>query len=556
MKNLITSFLILASCSILVGQKKKEYFWNTDFEYATPNQQPRKWAIEGEGGSYNTLIVNSEVKSGNYSLEQNLESAEVYMILSISKELIAGKHVEVSCYLKTKETDTLTQVFLFLDQSTGNPIVSNPNFVSSSNWQKVSFSHSFTDENKEGNLLIALQTSGSGTIWVDDFQLKIEGELYGIGSPDFREPTAKEINFLNQKACEISSLDVNTGNQELVAMGKMIGDAKVVALGENSHGSAPIYKMKLRIVKYLVEELGFSVFALESPAIEANYINKYVVQGEGTLEGVIKNLAYKSWQTQEMLEIIEWLKEYNESGKIKVEFRGFDMQNGFLAMKYLTEFAQQSDPVLLRKLDSIKVSINQNQQFLIPLLMNDLVRIVSSQKNEELVRYCTILTQSLAFNNQLGDYKSRDAYMADNIQSIQKNVRNGKVIVSADNDHIRTSEGKMGYYLEQLYNNNYYTIGFTFNKGSYAAIGEKSQYDVHPSYSGTYEYLFSKSTFNNFYLQLNATYDIPYLQEMQGFRTIGSRPQETSQFFEINLTSNFDIILFLENSEATSYLGK
>lgn len=555
MKKLIISLLVLSSYGSLVGQIKDEFFWNTSFEHATPNQQPRKWSIEGEGESFNSQLINTEAKAGAYCLEMKLQNAETYLILSVPRILVNNKRLNVSCYLKTLKGGSLQQALFFLDPTTGSPIMSKPESVSSSDWIKTSFEHSFASASASQNLLVALMIAGSGTILVDDFEISIDGQPLGKGKEDFREPTDDEIAKINRSVHHLSSLDITDSDNDLKYLKQMIGEAKVVALGENSHGSAPIYRMKLKLIKYLVEELGFTVFALESPAVEADQINEFVVNGKGTIEQVIDNLAYKSWQTEEVLNIIKWIKEYNLSSKVKVEFRGFDMQNGVLAMTYLNDFATKENAKLLEKLEALKLALKEMEQERLLGALNNLEDHISGYdhlpEHKNLHRYASILIQSIKHNNRVGNFKSRDEYMAKNIQWIQQHSGNGKVIISADNDHIRTSAGKTGYFLAQLYHNDYQTVGFTFNQGTYAAYGEKSQYEVHPSYSGTYEYLFSKSKFENFYLDLNVIEDIPYLQKMQGFRAIGSKPQETTQFFEMDLTSNFDIMIYIENSEAT-----
>jgi hypothetical protein len=78
-------------------------------------------------------------------------------------------------------------------------------------------------------------------------------------------------------------------------------------------------------------------------------------------------------------------------------------------------------------------------------------------------------------------------------------------------------------------------------------------YEVHPPYLGTYEYFLSKSRFNNFIIDLRKS-DIDYLNKKAGFRVLGSRPQEASQFVEVNLKSLFDILIYLDKSEPTEQL--
>jgi len=44
----------------------------------------------------------------------------------------------------------------------------------------------------------------------------------------------------------------------------LVGDARIVALGENTHGTRDFFEMKARILRFLVEEMGFNTFAIEA----------------------------------------------------------------------------------------------------------------------------------------------------------------------------------------------------------------------------------------------------------------------------------------------------
>ena len=61
----------------------------------------------------------------------------------------------------------------------------------------------------------------------------------------------------------------------------MIGDARVVALGEATHGTREFFLMKHRVLEFLVKELDFNLFAIEATWPEANRVNEYVHTGEG-----------------------------------------------------------------------------------------------------------------------------------------------------------------------------------------------------------------------------------------------------------------------------------
>jgi erythromycin esterase len=366
----------------------------------------------------------------------------------------------------------------------------------------------------------------------------------------------------------IKSLEPNSATKDLMPLRNIIGNSNIVALGENSHGSSSIYKLKLQMVKYMVENEGFSIFALESPTVEADKINEYVVFGKGTIEDVIKDLVYPSWQTQEMLDIIQWMKSHNQSAKKKIEFRGFDMQNGLSALKAVEDFAKINDPTLtasLLELDKLySETTKDDQKWKLIVQKSDEINFYLTSKKysgadpnyfERIKHYMNIFLQSLSSNYKSEKAKTRDEYMAQNIDWLVKNSEtNTKIILSADNTHVTKASGKMGSFLKDWYGDKYLVFGFTYSKGSYSAYGPEKHYEVHPSFVGTYEYYFSKSKFKNYFLDIKNITDIDILNQPAGFRSIGSRPQETTQFTEINLKNHFDAIAYIENSLHTDSL--
>ncbi len=324
------------------------------------------------------------------------------------------------------------------------------------------------------------------------------------------------------------------------------------------------------MIKFLVENEGFSIFALESPTVEADRINDYVSFGKGTIEEVTKDLVYPSWQTQEMIDIIQWMKAYNQSAKKKIEFRGFDMQNGLSALKAVEDFAKINDSTLtasLLELDKLySEPTKDDQKWKLVVQKTDEINLYLTSKKysvadpkyfERMKHYMNIFLQSLSSDSKSEKTKTRDEYMAQNINWLIENSGDDiKIILSADNTHITKASGKMGYFLKEWYGDKYLAFGFTYNKGSYSAYGPEQHYEVHPSFVGTYEYYFSKSKFKNYFLDIKSITDIEILNQPAGFRSIGSRPQETTQFTEINLKNHFDVIAYIENSVHTVNLVK
>lgn len=112
-------------------------------------------------------------------------------------------------------------------------------------------------------------------------------------------------------------------------LGKIIGDAQVVGAGEATHGSKEIFQLKHRLFQYLVREKGFTVLALEANMPNCMALDRYVLTGEGDAVSALKEQEFWTWTTQEVLEMVKWMRAYNLDPKNarKLRIVGVDMQN-------------------------------------------------------------------------------------------------------------------------------------------------------------------------------------------------------------------------------------
>ncbi|HYQ84719.1 MAG TPA: erythromycin esterase family protein, partial [Rubrobacter sp.] len=127
----------------------------------------------------------------------------------------------------------------------------------------------------------------------------------------------------------LSGSDPTLPTDDLKPLGKLIGNAEVVALGESIHTSGGFYEMKHRIFRYLVEEKGFRVFAFENPWILSDAANQYVQTCQGTPEDAVGLLSFY-WQGAEVRNLLQWMCEWNQEHpkeKDRVHFMGFDIQS-------------------------------------------------------------------------------------------------------------------------------------------------------------------------------------------------------------------------------------
>ena len=109
-----------------------------------------------------------------------------------------------------------------------------------------------------------------------------------------------------------------------------IGDARIVGLGESTHGTREIFQMKHRLFEFLVGGKWASPSSASRPSYpDCIAINDYVLRGEGDPVVALNGQGFWTWDTEEVLGLIKWMRAYNEdpSHEAKLFFYGYDMQN-------------------------------------------------------------------------------------------------------------------------------------------------------------------------------------------------------------------------------------
>lgn len=95
---------------------------------------------------------------------------------------------------------------------------------------------------------------------------------------------------------------------------RIVGSAKVVALGEATHSSAEFFATKHRIFEELVERRGFTTFALEANWSTGLLVDDYVRFGKGDIRRIARDEfvnAYAFWNTEEYLDLFTWMRQHN-----------------------------------------------------------------------------------------------------------------------------------------------------------------------------------------------------------------------------------------------------
>jgi erythromycin esterase-like protein len=128
-------------------------------------------------------------------------------------------------------------------------------------------------------------------------------------------------------------------------------DAKVVLLGEASHGTSEFYRARAAITLRLVERHGFNVVGLEADWPDAAALDRHVRGREGPRDGPpFKRFPLWMWRNAEMAGFVSQLRALNASRPFeeRAEIRGLDLYSLNASISAVLEHLDESDPTAAR----------------------------------------------------------------------------------------------------------------------------------------------------------------------------------------------------------------
>lgn len=124
----------------------------------------------------------------------------------------------------------------------------------------------------------------------------------------------------------LRTVDPDVADSDLAAFGAFIGNARVVCLGENVHFCSEFAKLRDRLLRYLVRELDFSAFVVESGFPEGLLVDEWVRGGPGSLEEIARRgMTYGFGRCAEMHAQLRWMRDWNATAERPVSFYGMDV---------------------------------------------------------------------------------------------------------------------------------------------------------------------------------------------------------------------------------------
>ena len=176
----------------------------------------------------------------------------------------------------------------------------------------------------------------------------IAGALAGAGVLAGGVDPAR-VQWVKEHSIAFKTCEAGNGLEDLDGLKAVIGSARIVALGEPTHGTREAFQMKHRLVEFLAKEMGFTVFSIEASMPESFAVSDFTVEGKGDAVKAIEGMYFWTWRTNEVLGMVEWMKEYNKTAPAKLLFTGFDMQQPRVAGKIAGDFCDAHAPELAER---------------------------------------------------------------------------------------------------------------------------------------------------------------------------------------------------------------
>jgi protein-L-isoaspartate(D-aspartate) O-methyltransferase len=158
------------------------------------------------------------------------------------------------------------------------------------------------------------------------------------------EPPAAVPRLIAESAEPFASID----EVDLDPLMARIGDARVVLLGEASHGTSEFYTMRARITRELITRKGFGIVAVEADWPDAARIDHYVrARGVPAAEWqAFARFPTWMWRNREFRAFVDWLAGHNRGldPQRRVRFAGLDLYGLYNSISTVLEYLDRNDP--------------------------------------------------------------------------------------------------------------------------------------------------------------------------------------------------------------------
>ncbi|RMF96205.1 MAG: protein-L-isoaspartate(D-aspartate) O-methyltransferase [Gammaproteobacteria bacterium] len=386
-----------------------------------------------------------------------------------------------------------------------------------------------------------------------------------------------------------------------------IGDARVVLLGEATHGTAEFYAMRARITESLIERKGFKLVAVEADWPDAARIDHYVRDLDVPPADwrAFARFPTWMWRNAEVAAFTDRLRQYNAQlpPEQRVRFAGLDLYSLYTSIDAVLNFLDRHDPeaariareryACLTPWQSDPAAYGQAaitgryrscEQEVVRMLEDLLARRMDLvQRSPEgffdAVQNARVVADAEQYYRVMyyggpASWNLRDTHMFGVLKSLMKfHGADSRAVVWAHNSHIGDAsttemaargELNIGELCRQEWGAAAYAIGFGTDSGTVAAAsawdGPMEIKQLRPAHEQSYEYLCHESGEPQFLLplrhadrRLQDRLMAPRLERAIG---VIYRPETelASHYFHAVLPRQFDEYVWFDQSSAVQPL--
>jgi erythromycin esterase len=317
---------------------------------------------------------------------------------------------------------------------------------------------------------------------------KLTGDRDGIAPlPPARR--AAIVSELRTRAAPLSTTSTEADGDDLAALDGIVGDARIVALGEATHGTAEFSRIKQRMIEHLAQKLGFTVVAFEwSWPGQVDALDSYIKTGAGSADP-----PPGAWRTQEVRDLIEWMRAYNAApGRMrKLSISGFDIQEPKRAAQCVTDAFARLGPAAAEAVQVRYAGLAKSPTQLFRLPDDERTRLtaavvaalglveaqraallkVLTPREYNRVHQCAVVVVRSTLAGADYGAATREQAMAENVRWLAEEAFPGeRIVLWAHNLHVSAAPHMpflvpMGQYLRDAFGDRIRRVGLVFNRG-------------------------------------------------------------------------------------------
>jgi len=334
-----------------------------------------------------------------------------------------------------------------------------------------------------------------------------------VPSPDpaLPSPNPQYAAWIGPNSFPIRSLNATTNYSDLHFLDSLLGGVQIVALGESAHGVHEYSEVKVRLIKYLHEHLGFNVLVFESNMLPA-YTAGTTSSSVDTPTQAMEEAIFGVWWTPDLVDLFTYIQQHAndpqplhlngmdiqyDSGN-DISLRGYEFQELLAPIdpayanlvqstdtQYCNLMAQSLSGNLSAQatLKNEKATIDAFYASLTAYFDAHMSQLIANRPDPAfpLVAREAAATTKYQVDNvinwpaaPLAAYQARDDGMAADLEYLAKTVYPGqKIIVWSHNWHISEDSEYAGYppvgaIVRNDYGNAYYAVGLFMHRGQAA----------------------------------------------------------------------------------------